>query len=551
MAEAKRDGNFIPTLLAVSNADGDTPVTLYADPTTHRLLVSATAGALDDLSDVVITSPTGSQALVYNSGSSTWVNETITASIIGTSTYILFFDGANSPKGDAGFTYNKTTDSATLVGSLTVGTGVYISANDGGALGISGAAFSDLFLASGSVIDFAAGDVTLTHGANVITLAGGNLALGANSLTMTGSIAATGARVTKGWFTDLESSNMPTVGGTVILTSLTAPQFTSIELSHATANTLTASGGILSIEGVAIPTVSSTDELDNKTLDSSVGKGTWTASGTWTLPAITLGGTVSGGGQQLNNIIIGTVTPLAGSFTTVSASSTTTLSTIVGIGGAAVAGIALTVTGSSRFSLAPAPTTNDGAALGNTSLQWSDLFLAEGGVINWDGGDLTLTQTNNELVLASGNLDIGANTLRLAGPLDYTVEPASNDTFEGPSTNDIAAAAAIGTWNLVYLNPSGHWAIADADAAATAGGMLGIAATANVGSAITVALPGSIARHDTWAWTAGTTLYISTTAGSMTSTQPSGTDDVIRVVGFALTDDSIFFNPSSDYITHT
>lgn len=63
-----------------------------------------------------------------------------------------------------------------------------------------------------------------------------------------------------------------------------------------------------------------TQELDNKTLDSSVGKGTWTASGTWTLPAFTLGGTVSGGGQQLNNIIIGTSTPLAGSFTTLAAS---------------------------------------------------------------------------------------------------------------------------------------------------------------------------------------------------------------------------------------
>lgn len=40
MAEAKRDNNFITTLLAVSNVDGTTPVTLYADPVTHRLLVS-------------------------------------------------------------------------------------------------------------------------------------------------------------------------------------------------------------------------------------------------------------------------------------------------------------------------------------------------------------------------------------------------------------------------------------------------------------------------------------------------------------------------------
>lgn len=40
MGEAKRDNNFVTTLLAVSSDDGSTPVTLYADPTTHRLLVS-------------------------------------------------------------------------------------------------------------------------------------------------------------------------------------------------------------------------------------------------------------------------------------------------------------------------------------------------------------------------------------------------------------------------------------------------------------------------------------------------------------------------------
>lgn len=40
MANAHRDSNFITTLLAVSNVDGFTPVEVYADPTTHRLLVS-------------------------------------------------------------------------------------------------------------------------------------------------------------------------------------------------------------------------------------------------------------------------------------------------------------------------------------------------------------------------------------------------------------------------------------------------------------------------------------------------------------------------------
>lgn len=39
MANAARDENFVPTMLAVSSADGTTPTLVYADPTTHRLLV--------------------------------------------------------------------------------------------------------------------------------------------------------------------------------------------------------------------------------------------------------------------------------------------------------------------------------------------------------------------------------------------------------------------------------------------------------------------------------------------------------------------------------
>lgn len=37
-----RDANRIPTLGAVSNADGTTPIVVYGDPSTHRLLVDAT-----------------------------------------------------------------------------------------------------------------------------------------------------------------------------------------------------------------------------------------------------------------------------------------------------------------------------------------------------------------------------------------------------------------------------------------------------------------------------------------------------------------------------
>jgi hypothetical protein len=80
-----------------------------------------------------------------------------------------------------------------------------------------------------------------------------SIALGANSITMTGSLGATGARLTKGWFTDLEITNMPTVGGTSlssIFGTVTSVSFTGGLISVATATTTPAftvagtSGGI-------------------------------------------------------------------------------------------------------------------------------------------------------------------------------------------------------------------------------------------------------------------------------------------------------------------
>jgi len=50
------------------------------------------------------------------------------------------------------------------------------------------------------------------------------------------------------------------------------------------------------------------------------------------------------------------------------------------------------------------PDANDGAALGTTALQFSDVFLAEGGVINFDNGDVTVTQSGNTLTVAGGSL---------------------------------------------------------------------------------------------------------------------------------------------------
>jgi len=49
------------------------------------------------------------------------------------------------------------------------------------------------------------------------------------------------------------------------------------------------------------------------------------------------------------------------------------------------------------------PTTDDGAPLGSTSKEWSDLFLATGGVINWAAGDVTITHSANLLAFAGAS----------------------------------------------------------------------------------------------------------------------------------------------------
>jgi len=63
-------------------------------------------------------------------------------------------------------------------GNLAIGTGtvtlasVLANSDDSGAIGASGTAFSDLFLAVGAVINFGAGDVTETHSTNTLAFAG-------------------------------------------------------------------------------------------------------------------------------------------------------------------------------------------------------------------------------------------------------------------------------------------------------------------------------------------------------------------------------------------
>jgi len=119
---------------------------------------------------------------------------------------------------------------------------------------------------------------------------------------------------------------------------------------------------------------------------------------------------------------------------------------------------ALTVTG------AAVPNTDDGGALGASGTGWSDLFLASGGVINWNGGDTTLTHSaglltlSSDLALADNNwIGLGA----AAGRIEF-------DDLTADEVNILDANVGIGTsapnWTLQVSSSTPTIALTDANA---------------------------------------------------------------------------------------
>ena len=85
------------------------------------------------------------------------------------------------------------------------------------------------------------------------------------------------------------------------------------------------------------------------------------------------------------------------------------------------------------------PFASDGAALGTTALMWSDLFLANAGVINFNNGNMTVTHT-------AGDLAVGGGTLTVNGGVkvdNFTLDGTELDLSSGDFTVDVAGDVNI------------------------------------------------------------------------------------------------------------
>lgn len=93
------------------------------------------------------------------------------------------------------------------------------------------------------------------------------------------------------------------------------------------------------------------------------------------------------------------------------------------------------------------PAANDGVALGTGTLMWADLFLASGAVVNFNNGDVTLTHALNTLTLAGGNLTVGANSFT-AGSVLVSSNDAGALGASGTAWADLfLASGGVINWN--------------------------------------------------------------------------------------------------------
>ena len=161
---------------------------------------------------------------------------------------------------------------------------------------------------------------------------------------------------------------------------------------------------------------------------------------------------------------------------------------------------------------------------------------------------LSLSSGGTEVIDSSENINLGADK-----ELKLTV-PTTDGACTGPTTNAFVSgytSSAIG--DLVYLDSNGKWQKTDADAEATTTGLLGIALEVKAtDAALKVALPGSIVYSTAFiTFTIGAPVYVGETAGAMSLSLPTGTDNTVRVIGWGVHADKIFFMPSPDVATLT
>jgi len=475
------------------------------------------------------------------SGNTTWAASSAAAG--GSNTQVQYNNA-----GALGGITNATSDGTTL--TITSGratTDFSPSSNDGAALGTTALGFADLHLATGGVINWANGEMTITEtNANLLTVAGGAFAVsgaisGTSSITLGAAAGTTGSVVLTG-----------TTSGAVTLSVADA------------AGTWT----------MKLPT---TDGNANEFLQTDgSGNTTWAAGSS--IPATTI--TVANEATDTTCFPV-FVTAATGDLGPKSNASLTFNSNTASLSSTLMVATTSLTTAALRAS------SNDSGSIGVSGTAFSDLFLASGAVIDFAAGNSVITHSSAVLTVSTGDLRVttagtnSASVVTVGGTQTLTSKTLTSPTIttatlsgaqqlaEGAAIALDATLSADGTYSgitiagtagatlafgdLIYLAAAdSRWELADSDSVTTAGpvwlGMCVLAAAAD-GDPTTVLLQGNIRADAAFpSLTISAPAYVGTTAGDIQVAAPSGDNDVVRIVGHAITADVLYFNPSTDWV---
>jgi len=258
--------------------DGST----YVDIATVSYVDAQTINSLDEIGDVSTASAASGDFLKWNG--SAWVNDPINLGSDTVGNYV------NDVTAGTGVTVTHTPgegSSPTIAIGQAVGTSssVTFAAVTAPLIGnVTGNADTATALAISRTIELTGdvtGSVSFNGSANAsitATIAANSVALGTDTTGNYVSDVTGGTGVTVTHTPGEGSSPSIAIGQSVATSS--SVQFEAVELGHASDTTLSRSAaGRLAVEGVNVPTISSTDTLTNKTLSSATLTGTLTAGG--------------------------------------------------------------------------------------------------------------------------------------------------------------------------------------------------------------------------------------------------------------------------------
>lgn len=573
MADAQRDQNYVTTLLAVSSVDGVTPVPVYANPITHRLLVDLPSGS-GSVTDVSVVSANGFAGTVATSTTTPAItlSTTITGLLVGNGTSI-----AAAVSG----TDIKTVNGTSLLGAGNVsvtaapgGSDTQVQYNNAGALaGITGATSNGTTLTLVAPVLGTPASATLTNatGLPISTgVSGLGTGIAAALAVNTGSAGApvllNGALGTpsSGTVTNLTGTASININGTVGATTPTTGVFTTL-VANATTSLL------LGTAGSAVGNIG----FRNATSGTITLAPTTGALGTvtLTLPAITDTLVTLTASQTLTNKTLTSpvIATLASNTLTLGTGTFTTLTFDAGASDPVItasSGVLTVSTGDFRVTTAGTNAASAVTVGGTQTLTNKTLTTPVISSIS-NTGTLTLPTSTDTLVgrattdtltnktLTSPTINTatigGATPLAENASIDLDPSLSADGTYSGICITG-TAGTTLAFGDLIYLAVAdSRWELVDADSVTTCGavltGMCVLAAAAD-GNATKILLKGNIRADAAFpALTVGANVYAGLTPGDIVTTAPSATDDVVHVVGKALTADSIYFDPSEDYIT--